>query len=97
MVESDILTPASHYALRGNGDQAWAGWPNSPSIEKLRERWFEATDLAEQKRLAAEIQKQAFEDVPYYPLGLYYRPTAYRADLTGILSDIPVFWNVRRL
>ena len=96
LVERDIFTPATHYALRGNGDQAWAGWPNSPRIEELRERWFEATDLAEQKKLASEIQTQAFEDVPYYPLGLYYRPTAYRANLTGILNDIPVFWNVRR-
>jgi peptide/nickel transport system substrate-binding protein len=46
--------------------------------------------------LAAEIQGQAFEDVPYYPLGLYYNPTAYRGDLSGIVNGGPFFWNVRR-
>jgi peptide/nickel transport system substrate-binding protein len=39
----------------------------------------------------------AFEDVPYYPLGLYYNPTAFRSDLTGIVRGGPFFWNVRRV
>ncbi len=94
--ESDILTPATHPTLRGNGGQAFVGWPTSPGIEALRERWFDASEQAERKALTAAIQRQAFEDVPYYPLGLYDRPTAYRANLTGVLDDIPVFWNVRR-
>jgi hypothetical protein len=46
--------------------------------------------------LAGRIQEQAFEDLPYYPLGLYYNPTAYRADLIGVLDGGPFFWNVRR-
>ena len=95
-VESDILTPATHYALRGNGDQALPGWPTSPGIEALREQWLDAADLVEQKRLGSAIQRQASEEVPYYPLGFYHRPTAHRADLAGVLDDIPAFWNVRR-
>lgn len=95
-VEGEILTPATHYALRGNGDQASPGWPTSSGIEALREQWLDASDPAEQKTLAAALQRQAFEDVPYYPLGFYHRPTAYRADLAGVLDDIPTFWNVRR-
>ncbi len=94
--ESDLLTPATHYALRGNGDQAQPGWPTSPRIEALYEQWLDASNPAEQKTLAAALQRQAFEDVPYYPLGFYHRPTAYRADLAGVLDDIPAFWNVRR-
>jgi peptide/nickel transport system substrate-binding protein len=43
-----------------------------------------------------EIQTQAFEDVPYYPLGLSHLPTAYRADITGMLEGFVLFWNVRR-
>lgn len=93
---SDLFNPALHLALRDNGAQAWFGWPSSPRIEELRERWLDAPELTAQKQLAAEIQAQAFEDVPYYPLGLYYRPTAYRTDLAGILNGIPAFWNVRR-
>ena len=57
---------------------------------------FAASDLALQKKIAAEIQIQAFQDVPYYPLGLYYRQSAYRANLSGVLHGIPVFWNVQR-
>ena len=58
---------------------------------------FRSHDLAIRKALAARIQAQAPSDVPFYPLGLYYNPTAYRADLTGVLSGGPLFWNVRRV
>jgi peptide/nickel transport system substrate-binding protein len=92
----EVASPAVNSSLRSNGAQAWFGWPTSPRIEALREQWFDAPDLAAQQTLAAEIQGQAFEDVPYYPLGLYYNPTAYRGDLSGIVNGGPFFWNVRR-
>ena len=64
----------------------------------MREEWLDASDLATQKKLAAEIQEQAFIDAPYYPLGINFTPTAFRSDLTGVLtaSGGPLFWNVRR-
>jgi len=40
---------------------------------------------------------QAFEDVPYVPLGAHYSPSAYRADLDGVLTGFPMFWNLRRV
>ena len=92
----EVASPAVNSSLRSNGAQAWFGWPTSPRIEALREQWLDAPDLAAQQTLAAEIQGQAFEDVPYYPLGLYYNPTAYRGDLSGIVNGGPFFWNVRR-
>ena len=52
--------------------------------------------LAAQQALAAEIQGQAFEDLPDHPLGLYYNPTAYRGDLSGIVNGGPFSGNVRR-
>jgi peptide/nickel transport system substrate-binding protein len=39
---------------------------------------------------------QAFQDVPILPLGLYYQPAAYRADLTGMLKGLNLFTNVKR-
>ena len=93
---SDFATPATHLQLRGNGPQAPPGWPTSPGIEALRDTWFDAPDLDAQKRIAADIQTQAFRDVPYYPLGLVYIPSAYRADLDGILDGFPIFWSVRQ-
>jgi len=80
----DFSTPATHLPLRGNDGQAWPGWPTSPKIEELRDAWLDASDPATQKRLAAQIQAQAFEDVPYYPITLLYFPTAHRADLVDV-------------
>jgi peptide/nickel transport system substrate-binding protein len=95
-VGSEMFSPGVNAGLRCNGDQAWFGWPSSSRIEELRESWFDAPNLAAQRTLAERIQEQAFEDLPYYPLGLYYNPTAYRTDLTGVLDGGPFFWNVRR-
>ena len=90
------LNPASHLWLRGNGKAAAPGWPTSPRIEALRDDWLQAAELDAQKRLARQIQLAAFEDVPYIPLGQSIAPTAYRADLTGVLNGQPTFWSVRR-
>jgi peptide/nickel transport system substrate-binding protein len=92
----DLISPASHLPLRGNGKGAWFGWPTDPKIEALREAWFSASDLAAQKKIGVEIQLQAFESVPYYPLGLAQNATAFRPDITGVLEGFVTFWNVRR-
>ena len=89
--------PAAHSWLRGMGPKVpgW-GWPTSPGIEELRAKWLDAEDEAEQKRLCEQIQLQAFVDLPYIPLGVFYFATAYRRSLTGVLKGLPLFWNVRR-
>jgi peptide/nickel transport system substrate-binding protein len=92
-----IYTPAAHTWLRSNGLKAFVGWPNIPEIEKLRLDWFDAPNLAAQKAICENIQKVAFDQVPYIPLGFYYQPTAFRSNLTGILKGVPMFYNVRRV
>jgi peptide/nickel transport system substrate-binding protein len=92
----DWFTPASHLPLRGNGKSAWFGWPSMPKIEELRDAWFDAPDLAAQKKIGVEMQLQAFQDVPYWPLGVTQLPTAFRHDITGVPEGFPAFWNVRR-
>jgi peptide/nickel transport system substrate-binding protein len=92
----DFFTPASHLPLRGNGKDAWFGWPTMPKIEELRTAWFNAPDLDAQKKIGVEIQTQAFEEVPYYPLGLAQLPTAFRKDITGVPEGFVIFWNVHR-
>ena len=93
---TDQLTPATNAFLRGNGKAGAPGWPDAPQIEELRAAWFAAGNLAEQQRIAAALQRQAFQDVPYVPLGQQFQQSAFRADLTGILPGLPVFWNVQR-
>ena len=54
--------------------------------EALRSAGIDSTDPDEQKRLCREIQLQAFQDVPYIPLGVFFFASAYRSDLTGMLK-----------
>jgi peptide/nickel transport system substrate-binding protein len=83
--------------IRGNGGNAWFGWPSDPKIEAMRTQWMDSTDETERKRLDREIQAQAFETVPFIPLGQYLMPTAWRKNLTGLLKGpVPVFWNVAK-
>ena len=67
----DYFTPAGHPQLRGNGKDATFlfGWPTNGKIEALREEWFNAQDHMTQRRIGVEIQTEAFNSVPYYPLG----------------------------
>ncbi|MBS7707635.1 ABC transporter substrate-binding protein [Chelatococcus asaccharovorans] len=92
----DQSTPAGHAFIRGNGKPTGPGWPTAPKIEALRDAWLAASDEATRKKIAADMQLQAFEDVPYAPLGQYFFATAHRADLTGMLNGLPAFWNVKR-
>ncbi len=93
---TDHLTPATNVFLRGNGRRAAPGWPDAPRIEALREAWFRTDGLPAQQRLAATIQVQAFKEVPYIPLGQQFQQSAFRANLSGVLAGLPVFWNIER-
>jgi peptide/nickel transport system substrate-binding protein len=91
----DWDNPAGNSLLRGNGVNAWFGWPTAPQLEAIRDQWLHATDVPTQKALAADMQRQAFVDAPVMPLGLYYQPVAYR-DLTDMMKGLILFTNVRR-
>ena len=91
----DWLNPAVHISLRGNGEAAAPGWPSSPRIEALHDRWLAAPGLAAQQAICRDIQVQAFQDVPFYPLGAFLQPTAFRpAAVTEPNEGFATFWNV---
>lgn len=90
------VNPAGHLWLRGAGKDSLSGWPSSPELERLRGEWFAAKDLAGQQEVARRMQLQAFQDVPYIPLGQSFAPTAYLSNITGVLNGQPTFWNVRK-
>jgi len=89
----DWLNPIGHQALAGAG--AYPGWYESPAIQGLRTDWLAAPSLEEQQRICRMIQRVAFDEVPFYPVGQYKQPTAYRSRITGVLSGTATFWNVR--
>ena len=92
---ADFLDPGVHLLLRANGTAAWPGWPSSERIEALRNDWLAETDPDVARRLAAQIQAQAFQDLPYIPLGQFVQPTAYRRGIIDVLEGPTVFWSVR--
>jgi peptide/nickel transport system substrate-binding protein len=93
----DHMDPSSHYALRGNGEEAasWPGWCVSPKLEDLRNAWFDAPDLPTQQAICRDLQIRAMQDVPSIPLGQYLQYTAYRSNVRGVLKGFPTFWNVQ--
>lgn len=94
---ADGLMPPTHSLLRSNGTGAWFGWPESQGVEQGIQEWFSAPDQAAAQRIARGIQEAAFRDVPYYPLGQFRQPFAFRRDITGMVrGPIPIQWNVQR-
>ena len=94
---ADYLDPLSAPALRGNGGSAWNGWPTDDKLEQLRDRWLDAADPAERRRLAAAMQVEALDNAQLIPLGQYFQSAAWRRELSGFLKGpAPVFWNVRK-
>ena len=93
----DQANPAVNMFLRGNGRDAAPGWAVSPRIEELRNQW-----LADGRYRGAEEDRRADPGAGVPGRAIYsagaddLTPTAYRANLTGVLDGAPVFWNVRR-
>lgn len=92
----DEWDPAVHAYLRGNGMAAGRGWPTSPALESLRADWLNAANEQDRKRIARQIQQQAFIDVPFIPLGQIRFPTARRRSVTDVLAGYALFWNLRK-
>lgn len=91
-----LLNPSSNNFLRGSGASAIFGWSDIPRLEELRMDWFRAPDEKAQAAICNEIQRVAFDTMPYAPTGLYFQPTAYRRSLTGVQKGLPLFYGVRR-
>ena len=92
-----VANPGGHFPLRGNGASAWFGWPTDPKMEELRAAWFDAPDLAAQKKICEQIQLTAFQDVPFIPIGQWFQPTGYRSNVTDIIKCPNIlFWNVKK-
>jgi peptide/nickel transport system substrate-binding protein len=93
----EMFDPTGHNQLRGNGKNAWFGWPTSPKLEQLRDSWFAAGSIADQKKICERMQLQAFQDVPYIPLGEFLQSTAYKRSVTGIpKGGFALFYQVRK-
>ncbi|MGG5887310.1 ABC transporter substrate-binding protein [Falsiroseomonas sp. HC035] len=91
-----LLDPVANLGLRANGARAWFGWPDSPDLERLRQEWMAAPDVAAQQAKAREIQTQFFQDLPYYPIGEFFRVTAHQRNLVDMPVGLTTFTGIRR-
>lgn len=97
-VGADVFNPLVNNMVNGKGAEGgWFGWPDVPEVEDLRIEYALAESTEEQQRIAEEIQRIAFEEVMYVPLGQYLNPNAWRGNVTGVLDGpVPVFWNIAK-
>jgi len=96
-VGADVMNPIANASIGGRGTKGgWFGWAENAKIEELKDKFARSSSPEEQKKIAAEIQKEAYEQVIYVPLGQYLAPSAWRKSLTGVLDGpaTPIFWNI---
>jgi peptide/nickel transport system substrate-binding protein len=94
---ADVMNPIVNFAIGGTGKNGgWFGWAEDKKIEELKDAFVRASSPDDQKKIAADIQQEAIDQVIYIPLGQYLAPAAWRKSLTGVLDGpaTPVFWNI---
>ena len=94
---ADVMNPIVNFSIGGQGKKGgWFGWAEDAKIEELKDKFARSSSLEEQKRLAAEIQQEAYDQVIYIPLGQFFGPSAWRKSVSGVLDGpaTPVFWNM---
>ncbi len=96
-VAADVMNPVVNFSIGGRGKNGgWFGWAEDAKIEQLKDAYARSSSPEEQKKLAADIQKEAYDQVIYVPLGQFLIPSAWRKSLTGVLDGpaTPLFWNI---
>jgi peptide/nickel transport system substrate-binding protein len=94
---STLTDPAGSPTAAANGAGAWYGWPDVPAIEVLRQKMARTLDLAEQKKIAAQIQHLAIDEVVTIPLGERSVVSAKRKNVSDpVPASAPVFWNMAK-
>jgi len=96
-VAADVSNPVANASVGGRGKNGgWFGWAEDAKVEELRDKFARSASADEQKKIATELQKHAYEQVIYIPLGQYTIPSGWRKSLTGVVDGpaTPVFWNI---
>ena len=58
--------------------------------------WHEAEALEDQQAITRQMQLEAFDSVPYYPLGQSIQQSAIRSEVSDRVEGYTVFWGVRK-
>ena len=94
---AEAANPIASVSIGGRGrNGGWFGWAEDARIEQLRDAFARSLSPEEQKKIAADIQQEVFDQVLIVPLGQFLAPSAWRKSLTGVLGGpaTPIFWNI---
>ena len=94
---ADCTNPAPYTAFDAGGDKAWFGWPKNDKIQAGIATWYDAPDLAAEKRAISDLNRDAMEYVTYLPTGFFLMYQAWRKNVSGVVkAPFPVFWGVQK-
>ncbi len=89
----DMMNSLTNGMVNASCDKAAFGWPCDSEVERLRDAYARAPDLASRQKIASELQARAVQYGTHIHLGQYTLPTATRADRPSgvVTSPILVF------
>ena len=94
---ADCTNPAPYTAFDAGGDKAWFGWPKNDKIQAGISEWYDAPDAAAEKKVMADLNREAMNFVTYGPTGFFLQYTAWRNNVSGVVkAPFPVFWGVQK-
>jgi peptide/nickel transport system substrate-binding protein len=90
----DMDSPLTHFYVANNCAD-YPGWSCDPAITKMLEDFANATDSSARRKIADEIQVEAYRLTLSVMWGQFARPAGYRKPLKNmIVSAFPMFWQV---
>lgn len=93
---TSVANPALNVYVRGQGANGYPGWFADTQIERLAEDWTNTDTDAGKQAIYDAIERRAWTETPYIPLGQYFPTTAYRSNLQGrVQATNALPWNVR--
>jgi peptide/nickel transport system substrate-binding protein len=94
---SDVFNPLSIPAMNAAGEKGWVGWNEDKVIEELKVKFVQASSDEERKKIAEQLQIQAFTTVTHVPIGQYNNPSALRSNISGLVpAGAQVYWNIKK-
>ena len=93
----DQPDPMRSLLVGAAGKKSWFGWPDVPAIEEARAKFSVATNVADRKKYANEVQRLVLEEGVLVPLGQYVFPSAFSSKLSNVPEYTrPLFWSVKK-
>ncbi|MGH6861031.1 MAG: ABC transporter substrate-binding protein [Phyllobacterium sp.] len=91
----DLISPLGNMNFDARGTAGYTGFIEDPETEALKTRYQREADPAKQKEIAEEMQKRAYDQVFYIPLGTYNQYVALRPEIKDYVnSPVVILWGV---